>query len=104
MIYELRTYNVKPGMLTEYLAFFRDVGMPVRKPHNNLVGFWSTEFGALNQVVHIWKYDSLVHRTALRAELMQNPKWAHDFLPKAMAMLDRMDSVILNSAPFSPLQ
>jgi hypothetical protein len=104
MIYEQRTYNVKPGMLNEYLAFFRDVGMPVRKAHNNLVGFWFTEFGTLNQVVHIWKYDSLEHRTALRAELMRNPQWANEFLPKAMAMLDRMDSVLLNPASFSPLQ
>jgi hypothetical protein len=104
MIYEQRTYSVKPGMLNEYLAFFRDVGMPVRQEHNNLVGFWFTEFGPLNQVVHIWKYDSLEHRAALRAELMRNPQWANTFLPKAMAMLDRMDSVILNSASFSPLQ
>jgi hypothetical protein len=104
MIYELRTYAVKPGLLNEYLAFFRDVGMPVRAPHNNLIGFWYTEIGPLNQVFHIWQYESLDHRAKLRAELMQTPQWAKEFLPKAMAMLDRMDSVIINPASFSPLQ
>jgi hypothetical protein len=104
MIYEMRTYDVKPGMLNTYLKLFNDVGMPERKPHNNLVGFWFTEFGELNQVVHIWQYDSLAHRAQLRAELMQNPKWATDFLPIAMPMLDRMSSVILTPAAFSPLQ
>lgn len=104
MIYEMRTYDVKPGMLNTYLKLFNDVGMPERKPHNNLVGFWFTEFGGLNQVVHIWSYTSLDQRAALRAELMQNPRWATDFLPLAMPMLDRMTSVILNPTAFSPLQ
>jgi hypothetical protein len=104
MIYEMRTYDVKPGMLNTYLKLFNDVGMPERKPHNNLVGFWFTEFGELNQVVHIWQYDSLAQRAQLRAELMQNPRWATDFLPIAMPMLDRMSSVILTPATFSPLQ
>jgi len=104
MIYEIRTYDVKPGMLNTYLKLFHDVGMPERKPHNNLVGFWFTEFGGLNQVVHIWSFTSLDQRAALRAELMKNPRWAADFLPLAMPMLDRMTSVILNPTAFSPLQ
>jgi hypothetical protein len=104
MIYELRTYDVKPGMLNAYLEVFREIGMPERAPQNNLVGFWFTEFGALNQVVHIWSYESLDQRTRIRADLMKNPRWAKDFLSKAMPMLDRMQSVIMNSAPFSPLQ
>jgi NIPSNAP len=104
MIYEMRTYDVKPGMLNTYLKLFNDVGMPQREPHNNLVGFWFTEFGELNKVVHIWQYDSLAQRAQLRAELTQNPKWAQDFLSVAMPMLDRMSSVILNPTAFSPLQ
>ena len=104
MIYEMRTYDVKPGLLSAYLKLFNDVGLPERKPHNNLVGFWFTEFGDLNQVVHIWTWESLDQRAVLRAELLQNPKWAQDFLPLAMPMLDRMHSVIMNAAPFSPLQ
>ncbi|MBC7719361.1 MAG: NIPSNAP family protein [Chitinophagaceae bacterium] len=104
MIYEMRTYDVKPGLLAAYLKLFNDVGMPERKPYNNLVGFWFTEFGPLNQVIHIWKWDSLDQRTLLRAELMQNPKWTNNFLPLAMPMLNKMTSVILNPAQFSPLQ
>ncbi len=100
----MRTYDVKPGQLGAYLKLFNDVGLPERKPHNNLVGFWFTEFGTLSQVVHIWSWTSLDQRAVLRAELMQNPKWTQDFLPKAMPMLDRLTSVIMNPAEFSPLQ
>jgi hypothetical protein len=104
MIYELRTYDVKPGKLAEYLKLFNDLGMPARASQGNLVGFWSTELGPLNQVVHLWKYDSLDQRAAIRAQLMLDPRWAVDFLPLAMPMLDRMQSVVLNAVPFSPLQ
>ena len=104
MIYEMRTYDVKPGLLPAYLKIFKEVGMLAREPHNNLVGFWFTEFGALSQVVHIWKWDSLDQRAVMRGELMQNPKWANDFLPIAMPMLDRMSSVIMNPTEFSPLK
>jgi hypothetical protein len=104
MIYELRTYDVKPGLLADYLKLFNDVGMPVRKRYGTLVGFWSSEFGALNRVVHLWQYDSLDQRAALRVELMRDRVWVEDFLPKAMPMLSHMDSVVLNPTSFSPLQ
>ena len=104
MMYDMRTYDVKPGLLPAYLKLFNDVGMPARKVHNNLVGFWFTEFGALRQVVHLCSWHSLDRRAVLRAELLQDPKWANDFLLIAMPMLDRMHSVILNPASFSPFQ
>lgn len=104
MIYELRTYDVKPGRLAEYMQLFNDVGVPARKNFGTLIGFWSTEFGPLSRVVHLWQYESLDRRAELRAALMQQPQWTQDFLPLANPMLDRMESVILNAAPFSPLQ
>lgn len=104
MIYEQRTYDVKPGRLAEYLKLFEDVGMPVRRHYGQLVGFWFTEFGSLSQVVHIWAYESLDQRAALRAELERNAVWTEEFLPRALPMLDRMNSVVLRAAPFSPLK
>jgi hypothetical protein len=104
LIYELRTYDVKPGRLADYLKLFDEVGMPVRKNYGVLVGFWSTEFGALNRVVHLWQYESLDARGALRAALMREPVWVNDFLPYALPMLERMESVVLNPTSFSPLQ
>lgn len=31
----------------------------LRTAHSELVGFWSAELGAMNKVVHIWKYGML---------------------------------------------
>jgi hypothetical protein len=35
-------------------------------------GFWHTEFGPLNQVVHVYPYDDLQHRTRVRTAMAQD--------------------------------
>lgn len=106
MIHELRTYDIKPEHLSAYLKLWVDVGMSIRGAGQcgQLVGFWVSDSGPLNQVVHIWAYESAAERSRLRAALMQEPRWAQDFLPKALPMIDRMHSTILQPTSFSPLQ
>ncbi|WP_413206217.1 NIPSNAP family protein [Rhodospirillum sp. A1_3_36] len=104
MYYEMRTYTIKPGKMTEYLALFRDVGLPIISQYTTLVGFWYTEIGELNQVVHIWAYDSLDGRAQKRKELYQNPNWISDFVSKIMPMLEKQESKILLPAEFSPIK
>jgi hypothetical protein len=51
-----------------------------------------------------WLYQpSCQHRLA-RAALMQNNLWANDFLPRALPMIARMESALLNATAFSPLK
>lgn len=106
MIYELRTYAIKPANLAAYLKLWEGVGIEVRKDsqYGQLVGFWISEFGDLNQVVHLWAYPSLNERAAIRAALMRDVRWTQEFLPQAFPMIDHMKSVILNAASFSPMQ
>ena len=55
MIYELRTYTLVPGKQAEYLKLSGDVGRKARgDKYGKLEGHWFTEFGTLNQVVHLW--------------------------------------------------
>ena len=65
MIYELRTYTLKPGSGPEFEERFTK-RQPFREKHSKLGGFWHTEFGPLNEVVHIWPYESLQHRQDVR--------------------------------------
>ena len=65
MIYELRTYTLKPGAVPEFEERFTK-RMPVREKHSKLGAFWHVEFGPLNQVVHVWPYESLQHRMDVR--------------------------------------
>ena len=95
MIYEMRTYTLKPGNL----ARFEDMiakWMPSRDKYSNLGAFWHTEFGPLNQVIHVWPYEDLNERARIRTEVPKDP--GTPALPGDI-ILD-MESEILIAAPF----
>jgi len=76
MIYEIRTYSLKPGKVAEYEAHFAEA-YPTREKYSPLYGFWHTEIGPLNQLVHIWAYESLQQRADIRAQAAKDTsgKW-----------------------------
>jgi hypothetical protein len=76
MIYEIRTYSLHPGKVGEYEKRFAE-SYPTREKYSPLYGFWHTEIGPLNQLVHIWPYESLQQRADLRAASAKDPsgKW-----------------------------
>lgn len=84
MIYELRTYKLKLGRLSDYLAIFETKGFPVLSRYAEPIGFWfsgPTETGELDQVNHIWGYESVEARISQRAALYQDPAWIRDLVP-----------------------
>ena len=72
MIYEIRTYNVRPGMVGEYEARFQEA-FSVRAKYSGLYGYWHTEIGPLNQLVHIWPYESMQQRIEVRRAAAKDP-------------------------------
>jgi hypothetical protein len=66
MIYEIRVYTLKPGSVAEYEKRFAPA-YEVRQQYSAMYGMWHTEIGPLNQMVHIWAYDSLQQRADTRA-------------------------------------
>jgi len=92
MIHELRQYTLKPGKLPEYLEYARTIGRPARgNDYGVNHGYWTTEFGPLNQVWHIWSYDSLDERARLRGELAKNKTWTTEYTPRIRPLLERQD-------------
>jgi hypothetical protein len=104
MFYEMRTYTIQIGKMQTYLKHFEDTGLPVISRYTTLVGWWYTEIGELNQVIHIWAYESLDDRIKKRAALYQDPDWLEGFVPKAFPMLEKMESKLLIAAAFSPIK
>jgi len=48
MIYDIRTYTLKPGALQQYMDAVRDVGLPVRQKYGiKLAGWYYSEIGSL---------------------------------------------------------
>jgi hypothetical protein len=104
MYYEMRTYDIYPGKLKDYVKLFEEQGYPIISQYSNLVGFWQTEIGILNRVVHIWAYESLDERTKKRTALFQNPDWHKNYLSQATSLIQKQESQILLAAPFSPIK
>ena len=95
MIYEMRTYDLRPGAVAEYEERFAQQ-LPYREKYSKLGAFWHTEFGPLNQVIHVWPYEDLDERTRVRAEAAKDPNWP----PKGQDLLLNMESEIMIPAPF----
>lgn len=106
MYYELRTYTIKPTKLADWLALYQSNALAVQTEHlGQLVGFFTTEFGEANQVVHIWAYESLDDRMARRASMAADPRWTEfSCRNKELDAVVRLDSRMMRPTGFSPLK
>ena len=104
MILEERTYTIRTGLVQEYLALYEREGYaPHRRFLGDPVGWFTTETGTLNQVVHMWRYPSHAEREAKRAALYADPEWLA-FVPKTRPYIERMENRILLATSFSPMR
>lgn len=103
MFYEIRTYRIKTGAVPAYLKLVEEEGIALQKQYlKDLVGYFFSEIGPQNQIVHIWAYPSLDEREARRAALARDPAW-QAFAPKIQALMEEMENKIMKPANFSPL-
>ncbi len=96
-IYEFRTYTLRPGTVAQFEQNF-GTALPGRLKHSPLSAFWHTEMGPLNQVIHVWEYENLQHRSDVRAQASKEPGWP----PQTGDMILNMESEIWIPAAFSP--
>jgi hypothetical protein len=97
MIYEIRTYTLRPGTVAEFEDRFAK-RLPTREKHSKLGAIWHTEVGPLNQVVHIWPYEDLEQRMAVR-EAMANDNELRQF-QGGRDLLVAQEADIMLPAPF----
>ena len=95
MIYEVRSYTLKPGTVADCEQRFAEA-IAHREKYSPLGAFWHTEVGPLNQIIHVWPYENLQQRTEIRAQAMKDPHWP----PKILDMVESMESEIFIPAPF----
>ncbi|KAL4269118.1 NipSnap family protein [Pleurotus pulmonarius] len=101
-VFELRSYQLKPGTLLEWENTWRK-GIEARKKFVAPVGAWFSQVGRLHQVHHMWQYPSLQKRKEMREEAWQIDGWA-DTVSKTAQLAKFMDSFILVPLKFSPLK
>jgi len=104
MIVEMRTYTIRPGGLSSFLKHYEAEGLPIIQPIlGNLVGYFTSEAGELNQAVHLWGYADFQDRTDRRARLNADPAWIA-FTPKILPFIEHMQNSILQPTSFSPIR
>ena len=102
MIVEERIYTLHPGMVPAYLSAYEEHGLEVQKRHlGHLVGYFSTEFGPQNQIIHMWAYDDLEDRARRRKALAADPDWQR-FRDLVRPYLNIQENKLLVPASFSP--
>ena len=69
--------------------------LPGRLKHSRLGGYWYTDVGPLNQVVHIWPYEDLNQRAEVRKKAISGT-WP----PDVSEFVVNMQSEIYLPAPF----
>src|SRR6201996_3844484 len=98
MLYELRTYTLKPGGVGDMVKAASTVSHNIRgNDYGKLEGYWFTEIGPLNQVMHLWSYKDFAERERLRAELSKNPRWGSEYLPLIRPLMVRQEIRLLNA-------
>ena len=104
MIVEERIYTLYPGKVPEYMKHYESEGLAVQTRHlPRMVGYFTTEIGPLNQVIHMWGYDSLDQRAERRAALGADPAWAA-YVAKIRPLIVTQESKILLPMPWSPIR
>lgn len=105
MIVDIRTYTAFPGKLPAWLKLYEAEGFPIQKKHlGDPIGFFTSEVGVQNQVVHIWGYESLADREKRRGAMQADPAW-QAYLKKSSEAgnLAHQENKVMKSASFSPM-
>ncbi len=102
MIVDVRTYTLIPRKMAKYLELFETHALPVMQRHGlELMGYYVSHIGPLNQVVHLWRYDSLADMERKRAARDADPAWG-EYLAMTEGMVLTQEDKVMRPALFSP--
>ena len=100
MIFEIRTYRLKTGAAPAYLRLIGEECIAIQRNYlGRLFGYFHSDIGPLNEIVHIWAYASLEDRERRREALLRDPDWLA-LLPRIQSHIETMENKIMKPAPF----
>jgi hypothetical protein len=101
-IYELRTYEVIPGKMAEVIELYRSEGWKALQAHpQRLVGYFTGDVGALNELIHVWKFTDDADRRAFWAGVMSDPDFLA-FAKKIRPHFSSQKNKLMMPAGFGP--
>ncbi|MDC3024526.1 NIPSNAP family protein [Alphaproteobacteria bacterium] len=104
MIIEMRTYTIKPGELHNFIKIYdnsiRDIHTEIL---GNQIGFFYTEIGNVNEVIHLYGYDSYEDRESRREVLSKRPEFKA-YLNEVKNLIVDMKNQLMTPASFSKIK
>jgi hypothetical protein len=76
-VIDLRIYTIRPRGMPQYLRLVEELALPVARRHfGEPLGYYVTQIGPLNQVVHLWGFESLADLEQRQAAVAGDPEFA----------------------------
>lgn len=103
-IYELRTYTVQVGKLADVVGLYKNEGWPAIQAggfDEKLIGYFTGDIGALNKLVHLWKFDDDADRRAHWTRIYSDDAFMA-FAGKLRPLLLSQDNQLMLAAPWGP--
>jgi hypothetical protein len=76
MIFDHRTYNIKPNRLETFLETYERLALPVQRTYlGEPYGFFVTHIGPISRVVHLWQYENMADRERRRDAMEADSIW-----------------------------
>lgn len=103
-LYEQRTYDIHVGKMNEVIGHYSDEGWAALEGGGysaHLVGYFTSDTGTLNQLVHLWRFEDDADRRAFWARLFADEAFMA-FAAKIRPLIKHQQIQLLNPAPWGP--
>ncbi|WP_271408342.1 NIPSNAP family protein [Pseudomonas sp. Q1-7] len=99
-----RIYTIRPRAMGEFLELFDRLAMPVLLRHlGPPLAFYTSSIGPLNQVVHLWGYDSLADFEKRSLARDRDPAFA-PYLTATTGLVLAQETRIIRPVHFNALE
>jgi len=81
-VYEMRTYTLQVGKMAEAVKLYTELGYPALQKggqDKKLIGYFQSDTGTINQLVHLWKFNDDSDRRAHWASAFANKDFVEGF-------------------------
>lgn len=100
MYVEERVYRLKPGCIGEYFSLYEAKGLaPQQRYIKHLLGYYASEIGDLNEVIHLWAHQSLDAREENRERMKLDPEF-QAYWQEVRTIIVSQRTRIMKPAPF----
>lgn len=103
-LYEMRTYTLYVGKLGEVVKLYSELGWPALVAggfDKYLIGYFTSDVGTINQLVHLWRFDDDADRRAFWARLYQDEAFMN-FVGHVRPLIMQQEVKLLLNAPWGP--